>query len=307
TLTTGSLQGCLHRGTDLSKHQIDLIVKRLDLVVTTVNTAKHLVLKMIEMRILRELLPKSPSPAQSQECSQEGSFLEKILDSDWAETLVGNLLSYVLRGSTSAMGPKPKKEMTQDALAQAVLTFEEFKVLHPGLEAINPSKLPLGIVTDDLAPKICLDLKMHFRKLPQTLRAKMKKLSIDPLDLSDEEQPVEENDSVDDTAVEENDDDDDPRKKSKKIVFEPGHIQSCWDHLMRLPVGHQPRFCIQPKMTDSFLDIREESLMRILWGREAGEVGQIWEGSPFTNDWVKNQMNSLGNIIKTLFIGDQAT
>jgi hypothetical protein len=61
-------------------------------------------------------------------------------------------------------------------------------------------------------------------------------------------------------------------------------------------------------MTDSFIDIREEGLMRILWGKDAGPVGLIWSGGSHTHNWAKQQYNtSFGNIIKMLFIGDRNT
>lgn len=196
TLTTGSVKGCLRRATDLSVTNINLISQRLDMAVSVVNTAKHYVLKMLEMRILREVLSGSPLTAQDQVTANEqttqyqamdgglttqdleaniepASFLDKILDSDWAELVVGNLLSYVLRDSTSVRGPKARKSKSQDALVEAGLIFETFKNLHPGFKAVNPSNIPLGVVIDDLAPKICLDIKLHYRKLPQTIRAKV--------------------------------------------------------------------------------------------------------------------------------------
>ncbi|KAG0353238.1 hypothetical protein BGX24_007307, partial [Mortierella sp. AD032] len=128
------------------------------------------------------------------------------------------------------------------------------------------------VVIDDLAPKICLDMKLHYRKLPQTIRTKMEKLEFDPADLPKVEQDDEDKLGDDSTTPDDNSgdideaddaDDEDPRKK--------------------------PRFCIQSKMTDSFIDIREEGLMRILWGRDAGQVGLIWSGGSHTHDWAKQQ------------------
>ncbi|KAF9082447.1 hypothetical protein BGX23_012457 [Mortierella sp. AD031] len=225
---------------------------------------------------------------QEPEDGQE-SFLEKILDSDWAETVVGNLLSYVLRDSTSARGPTAHKSKSQVALAEAVLIFKEFKILYSGFKAVNPSNIPLGVVIDDLAPK-------------------MEKLAFDPADLPEVEQHAEDNGDDDGTTLEDDADEEDPKKKSKKIDFQPRHIQSCWSHLMKLPAASRPRFCLQPKMTDSFIDIREEGLMRILWGKDAGQVGQIWSGGSHTHDWAKEQVDtSFGNLIKMLFIGNRDT
>ncbi|KAF9083042.1 hypothetical protein BGX29_003437, partial [Mortierella sp. GBA35] len=244
---------------------------------------------------------------QEPEDGQE-SFLEKILDSDWAETVVGNLLSYVLRDSTSARGPIAHKSKSQVALAEAVLIFKEFKTLYSGFKAVNPSNIPLGVVIDNLAPKIFLDLKLHYRKLPQTIRTKMEKLAFDPADLPEVEQHAEDNGDDDGTTLEDDADEEDPKKKSKKIDFQPRHVQSCCGHLMKLPAASRPRFCLQPKMTDSFIDIREEGLMRILWGKDAGQVGQIWSGGSHTHDWAKEQVDtSFGNLIKMLFIGNRNT
>lgn len=129
----------------------------------------------------------------------------------------------------------------------------------------------------------------------------MKKLDFDPAELPLVEQFTENNGGNDDG---DDDDDEDPRKKGQKIVFEPGHIRSCWGYLRKLPAAFQPQFCIQPKMSDCFIDIREEALMRILWGREAGPAGEVWEGSEYLHQWAKTQVKtSFGNIIDMLFIG----
>jgi hypothetical protein len=173
-LTTGSVKGCLKRATGLSAADVDLVAQRLDMAVSIVNTAKHFVYKMLEMRTLRELFPSSLPTTQGQAMADgRASFLEMILDSDWAEMVVGNLLSYVLRDSTSKQGPTAHKSKSQGALVEAISIFADFKKLHPGFQAVNPSDVPLGVVIDDLAPKICLDLKLHYRKLPQTIRTKV--------------------------------------------------------------------------------------------------------------------------------------
>lgn len=132
--------------------------------------------------------------------------------------------------------------------------------------------------------------------------------------LNDEADDVDNADEVDeaDDAGEADDtvdaDDDDPTKKSKKIVFQPGHIRSCWGYLMKLPAANRPRFCIQSKMTDGFIDISENELKSILWGQEAGQVRSIWSGGTYTSKWAAQQVNSsYGNIIKMLFIGDRDT
>ena len=70
TLTMGSLQGCLLRATDLSREESTLLVQRLDEAVSVTNSAKHYVLKMMEMRILRHLID-----------STGDEFLENVLDS----------------------------------------------------------------------------------------------------------------------------------------------------------------------------------------------------------------------------------
>jgi len=95
------------------------------------------------------------------------------MDSDWAEIVIGNLLSFVLRDSTKALGPTANKPKSKEAQAEAVSIFAAFKGFHPGFKAVNPSSIPLGVVIDDLAPKICLAMKLHYRKLPQTIGTKV--------------------------------------------------------------------------------------------------------------------------------------
>ncbi|KAG0364590.1 hypothetical protein BGX24_004542, partial [Mortierella sp. AD032] len=136
TLTTGLVKGCLKRATNLSTANVDLVAEKLDKAVSIVNTAKHLVYKMLEMRIFRELFPSPLQTTQSQAMAGKPTlFLEKILDSDWAEILIGNLLSFVLRDSTSVRGPTAHKSTSQDARAEAMSIFADFKKLHPGVKA----------------------------------------------------------------------------------------------------------------------------------------------------------------------------
>ncbi|KAG0027192.1 hypothetical protein BGZ83_005277, partial [Gryganskiella cystojenkinii] len=129
---------------------------------------------MIEMRTLRDLIDK-----------KEDGLLESMLDSksDWLERFTQNLLSFVLRGSTDSQGRPPKKDQAKDAVAEARTTFDTFKALHKGLKALNPSGLPLSNIISELTPKICLAIKLHYRKLPATLCNKLTKLSIDCKDL----------------------------------------------------------------------------------------------------------------------------
>ncbi|KAF9906551.1 hypothetical protein EC991_000493 [Linnemannia zychae] len=307
TLLTGSIKGCLHRTANLSPANVDLVAQKLDMVVSTINAAKHVVYKMLEMRIFRELFP---NPQGEVVTRAQTPFLELILDSDWAETVVGNLLSFVLRNETNLLGPTARNPKRQQAQAEAQSIFDEFKKLHPGFTALNPSKLPLGITIDDLAPKICLAIKLHYRRLPQTIRTKMEKLGFDSTPLPKVEQEDKDTSDDDDTTPDDDGttpddeaDDEDVKKKSKKIVFSPQHIQSCRGNLMKLLAANRPRFCIQSKMTDSFIDIREETLFRILWRKKSDT---IWGGSTYDFDWAKEQVHiSFGNVIKMLFIGDR--
>ncbi|KAF9155391.1 hypothetical protein BG015_010041 [Linnemannia schmuckeri] len=155
TLTTGSLKVCLRRATDISTVNTDLVAQRLNMTVSNVNTAKRYVFRMLEMKILRDLLPR----------------------------------------------PTARKAKSQDALAARVI--------------------------GDLAPKICLDLKLYYKKLLEAIRTKMEKLEFDPADFPGVEQHTENNSdcdgitlSDDGTTLDDDADEEDPRKKSKKIVFQ---------------------------------------------------------------------------------------
>ncbi|KAF9150765.1 hypothetical protein BG015_007415 [Linnemannia schmuckeri] len=167
----------------------------------------------------------SKSTTQDHEMADgQTPFPEKILDSDWAEIVVGNLLSYVLRHSTTVRGPTALKTTSKDALVEAVLIFEDFKELHREFKAVNQSNIPLGVVIDDSAPKIYLDLKLHYRKLPETIRTKIERLAFDPANLLKAEQHTENNGDDDGTILEDDTDEEDPRKKSTyPTMLEPFH------------------------------------------------------------------------------------
>ncbi|KAF9916093.1 hypothetical protein FBU30_001550 [Linnemannia zychae] len=177
-LTTSSLEGYLGRATALSKPEIEQLIQQIGLAVSTVNSAKHLVYKLIEMRILRPLLN---TVSENQENGLDMNFLDKILNSDWAERFIQNLMSFVLRNSTASQGRKPSKEESKDAAEEAISTFDEFKrTLCPEFKALNASDLALSNIIAELAPKVSLDLKLHYRRLTETLKTKLlTKLSMD--------------------------------------------------------------------------------------------------------------------------------
>ncbi|KAF9544268.1 hypothetical protein EC957_012231 [Mortierella hygrophila] len=177
TLTTGSLQGCLGRSTNLSKVEVAQLTQHVNSAVSTVNSSKHIVYKLIEIRILQPLLETGLDQAED---GPGESFLEKILDSDWAERFVQNILSLVLRNFTVPQGCPPASDTSKDAVAEAISTFNEFKkTLCPGSKALNSTDLALSNIVAELAPKFCLDLKLHCKRMPETLRIKLSKLSID--------------------------------------------------------------------------------------------------------------------------------
>ncbi|KAG9061854.1 hypothetical protein KI688_007005 [Linnemannia hyalina] len=302
TLTTGSLQGCLGRSTNLSKAEVAQLTQHVSSAVSTVNSAKHIVYKLIEMRILQPLIETGLNQAED---GPDESFLEKILDSDWAERFVQNLLSFVLRNSIVPQGRPPASDKSKDAVAEAISTFNEFKkTLCPGFKALNSTDLALSNIIAELAPKICLDQKLHYRRIPETLRTK---LSIDCDGLPEIDQ--DDTDAGGDAGaadVNEGVDDDDALKRSKKIIFKPGHIQLCWRYFLLLPSSKRPRFCTQAKMSDSFIDINEEALVALLWGEKAVQLDNVWEDTRYTHNWAAaKQRSSYGEVIKELFIGDR--
>lgn len=103
----------------------------------------------------------------------------------------------------------------------------------------------------------------------------MTKLSIDCKDLlevvDDGKDTSDKSDTVNKDAVDEADmsedmeEEEDPRKASQRISFKSGHLKLCWRHLMLLPTTiRRPKFCVQARMTDSFIDINEEALEALL-------------------------------------------
>ncbi|KAG9064049.1 hypothetical protein KI688_003228 [Linnemannia hyalina] len=305
TLTTGSLQGCLGRSTNLSKAEVAQLTQHVSSAVSTVNSAKHIVYKLIEMRILQPLIETGLNQAED---GPDESFLEKILDSDWAERFVQNLLSFVLRNSIVPQGRPPASDKSKDAVAEAISTFNEFKkTLCPGFKALNSTDLALSNIIAELAPKICLDQKLHYRRIPETLRTKLSKLSIDCDGLPEIDQDgTDAGGDAGAADVNEGVDDDDALKRSKKIIFKPGHIQLCWRYFLLLPSSKRPRFCTQAKMSDSFIDINEEALVALLWGEKAVQLDNVWEDTRYTHNWAAaKQRSSYGEVIKELFIGDR--
>ncbi|KAF9079325.1 hypothetical protein BGX23_004378 [Mortierella sp. AD031] len=174
-LTAGSLWGCLRRATDLTSEEIARVVNRIDRAVFVMNSAKHVVMKMLEFFILRCLLPARNQEDRPQDSHEDDAMfgddaLDLLLGKDSAGVIIRNLISFALRGSTSAQaGRKAEKTESVCAYALAISIFEQFRALHPSIKALNPDHIPLSNVQQELAPKICLAIKMHYRKLPTTI------------------------------------------------------------------------------------------------------------------------------------------
>ena len=174
-LTAGSLWGCLRRATDLTSEEIARVVNRIDRAVFVMNSAKHIVMKILEFFILRRLLPARNQEDRPQDSYEDDAMfgddaLDLMLGKDSAEVIIRNLISFALRGSTSTQaGRKAERTESVRAYALAVSIFEQFRALHPSIKALNPDHIPLSKVQQDLAPKICLAIKMHYRKLPTTI------------------------------------------------------------------------------------------------------------------------------------------
>ncbi|KAG9068054.1 hypothetical protein KI688_011646 [Linnemannia hyalina] len=191
----------------------------MSITVSAIKSAKHIIVyKLIEMRILQPLFEIGLDQAED---GPGESFLEKILDSEWAERFIQNLLFFALRNSTVPQGRPPASDKSKDAIAEVISTFNEFKeALWPGFKALNSSNLALSNIIAELAPKICLDLKLHCRRMPETLRTKLSKLSIDCDGLPEMDQ--DDTDAGGDAGaadVGKDVDDDDALKRSKKIIF----------------------------------------------------------------------------------------
>jgi hypothetical protein len=174
-LTAGSLWGCLRRATDLTSEEIARVVNKIDRAVFVMNSAKHIVIKMLEFFILRCLLPARNQVDRPQDSHEDGAMfgddaLDLLLGKDSAGVIIRNLISFALRGSTSAQaGRKAEKPESVCAYALAASIYEQFRALHPSIKALNPDHIPLSNIQQDLAPKICLAIKMHYRKLPTTI------------------------------------------------------------------------------------------------------------------------------------------
>ncbi|KAK3820792.1 MAG: hypothetical protein J3R72DRAFT_459524 [Linnemannia gamsii] len=309
-LTVGSLWGCLRRATDLTSEEITQVVNKIDRAVFVMNSAKHLVMKMLEFFILRCLLPARIQEDRPQDGHEDDAMfgddaLDLLLGKDSAGVIIRNLISFALRGSTTAhSGRKAEKTESVRAYALAISIFEQFRALHPSIKALNPDHIPLSNIQQDLAPKICLAIKMHYRKLPTTIIDKMKKLGFEPSTTRSYDGENEEEGKEEENGDEFRDEEEETTKKADKIFFEAGHIKTWWNEMLRLPYDQRPRFCISTQLGDLFLDISEEALLAILWGESSGDVGRTMEAKVRSRTEAKvDQASNNGELMRRLFIG----
>ncbi|KAK3838113.1 MAG: hypothetical protein J3R72DRAFT_448904 [Linnemannia gamsii] len=295
-LTVGSLWGCLRRATDLTSEEITQVVNRIDRAVFVMNSAKHLVMKMLEFFILRCLLP-----ARIQEDRpQDGHEDDAMFGDDALDLLLGKDSAGVI----TQAGRKAEKTESVRAYALAISIFEQFRALHPSIKALNPDHIPLSNIQQDLAPNFCLAIKMHYRKLPTTIIDKMKKLGFEPSTIPSYDGEKEEEDNEEENGDEFRDEEEETTKKADKIVFEAGHIKTWWNEMLRLPYDQRPRFCISTQLGDSFLDISDEALLAILWGESSGDVGRAMDAKVRSRTEAKvDQASNYGELMRRLFIG----
>ncbi|KAG0074662.1 hypothetical protein BGZ90_010572 [Linnemannia elongata] len=289
-LTAGSLWGCLRRDTDLTSEEIAQVVNRIDRAVFVMNSAKHVVLKMLEF-FIHDVC-----------CLCETKWAEPR---DSGEVIIRNLISFALRGSASTQtGRKAEKPDPVRSYTLAISIFGQFQALHPPIKALNPDHIPLSKVQQDLVPKICLAIKMHYRKLPTIIVDKMEKIGVDPSTIPSYDGEEEEEEKEEDNSDEFRDEEEEAIKKSDKIVFEAGHIMTWWDEMLRLPFDQRPRFCISTQLGDSFLDISEEALLAMLWGETSGDEGRTMEAKVRSKTDAKvDQESDYGGLMRRLFIG----
>ncbi|KAK3844974.1 MAG: hypothetical protein J3R72DRAFT_436641 [Linnemannia gamsii] len=306
-LTVGSLWGCLRRATDLTSEEITQVVNRIDRAVFVMNSAKHLVMKMLEFFILRCLLPARIQEDRPQDGHEDDAMfgddaLDLLLGKDSAAVIIRNLISFALRGSTTAQaGRKAEKTESVRAYALAISIFEQFRALHPSIKALNPDHIPLSNIQQDLAPKICLAIKMHYQKLPTII---IDKLGFEPSTIPSYDGENEEEGKEEENGDEFRDEEEETTKKADKIVFEAGHIKTWWNEMLRLPYDQRPRFCISTQLGDSFLDISEEALLAILWGESSGDVGRTMKAKVRSRTEAKvDQASNYGELMRRLFIG----
>ncbi|KAG0356239.1 hypothetical protein BGX24_006449, partial [Mortierella sp. AD032] len=266
-LTVGSLWGCLRRATDLTSEEITQVVNKIDRAVFVMNSAKHLVMKMLEFFILRCLLPARIQEDRPQDGHEDDAMfgddaLDLLLGKDSAGVIIRSLISFALRGSTTAqVGWKAEKTESVRAYALAISIFEQFRALHPSIKALNPDHIPLSNIQQDLAPKICLAIKMHYRKLPTTIIDKMKKLGFEPSTSPSYDGEKEEEGKEEENGDEFRDEEEETTKN-------------------------------------------EEALLAILWGESSGDVGRTMEAKVRSRTEAKvDQASNYGELMRRLFIG----
>ncbi|KAH7044405.1 hypothetical protein BKA57DRAFT_104584 [Linnemannia elongata] len=186
---------------------------------------------VVEFFILRCLLPVRNQVDRSQGSHEDDTIfgddaLDLLLGKDSGGVTIRNLISFALRGSASTQaGRKAEKPDSVHSYTLAISIFEQFQALHPSIKALNPNHIPLSKVQQDLVPKICLAIKMHYRKLPTIIVDKMKKIGFDPSTIPSYD-GEEEEEKEEDNGDEFRDEEEETIKKSDKIVFEAGHIKT---------------------------------------------------------------------------------
>ncbi|KAF9962823.1 hypothetical protein BGZ65_007773 [Modicella reniformis] len=294
TMTMGSLTCCIRRATSLDKEHAEQVSKHLDKAVHTSSRARIMVFKALEnyiyLKVARDPVGENSSVSTALDP------LDLILDPTHGTTIVRNLIALVMNGGRDGGGgttPKAPQAVAAKEIAKNI--YQELCLVLPGLGAVNPEDIPLGVPRMEMAVNIHSAILTHFRRLPGLIISKMKKIGRSP-----ETVPT----------LGADDDDPDDEEDSK---FAAGHISTWWQHIMSLPPEVRPAFTPTAGFGDTFMLFSESALIPILWGGSEKKINShptrsILEAKVCTRKEAEDLAKSnYGELLRRLFVGDRTT
>ncbi|KAF9542588.1 hypothetical protein EC957_001795 [Mortierella hygrophila] len=176
TQIVGPIKACLRRGIGghgVSDEVISIIAFRLESAAHLMADTRVHVFHMLTMLVLDELT----RPNMESEGSQRTDPLDLLLSKAPGTLLIRNLATLILDGR---LGKKTSQDFNGIAVRNlAQRTYDQYKEVISGLRPLNTTSINTGDNIMEFDLSVFVPVQTHFKKSPNTIVAKMRKLGWD--------------------------------------------------------------------------------------------------------------------------------
>lgn len=176
TLRAGSLAGCLHHATCLSKANAHTVADQVNIAATVMSDAHIIALKCMELWLLKELEHITPGMKKEQTHSWQDPKhkFNLILNHANGQTIFNNLLHLALDGKCTNHSPGVSNNDTIQCQEIVNEAYQLMKSCAPSLQPVTKKWLAsVSVAQEEVAKEVSQDMRRHFNMLPSLIAAKV--------------------------------------------------------------------------------------------------------------------------------------